>query len=124
MLRSNRAVASAPWRPHLGLQYVSHFHDEALSALSADDLPEIVAELETSRAWTATNDAFITERIAPSGRGSAGPMATPATAEHSRCGNKVAMARMTYPLDRRPTSLPHRSSAVPRLADNPAEEPR
>ncbi|WP_437980442.1 hypothetical protein [Sorangium sp. So ce117] len=54
------------WLPacaHLGLRYVSHFHDGALSTVSPDDLPDIVAELEILRAWAAANDAFMVERI-------------------------------------------------------------
>jgi hypothetical protein len=42
---------------------VSHFHDGALDAFSSSDLPEIIAELKTLRAWAMTNDTFMVERI-------------------------------------------------------------
>ncbi len=54
------------WLPacaHLGLRHLSHFHDGALSALSSNDLPEIIAELNTLRAWAMTNDISMIERI-------------------------------------------------------------
>ncbi len=54
------------WLPacaHLGLRHVSHFHDGALAALSSNDLPEIIAEIEMLRAWAMTNDTFMLERI-------------------------------------------------------------
>lgn len=61
-------VFRAWWLPacdHLGLEFVSHFHDGALTEVAREEVPRIAAELETLRAWASSDPErdFMVSRI-------------------------------------------------------------
>lgn len=56
------------WLPacaQLGLRLVARFHDGSLAAVTAEELREIVSELERLQVWARANDAsaYMNERI-------------------------------------------------------------